>query len=93
MLCRVISTLFVLGALVFSGSARAEEWNGFEKVNFKVGERNAFVVVPKTVATGRPWIWRTEFFGHEPQADIALLEHGFMLRTSICRICTAGRKR
>lgn len=62
---------------VFSSVGYAEEWNGFEKVNFKVGERDAFVVVPKTVAPGRPWIWRTEFFGHEPQADIALLEHGF----------------
>ena len=28
-------------------------------------------------AQGKPWIWRTEFFGHEPQADLALLAKGF----------------
>lgn len=32
---------------------------------------------PKQAAKGSPWIWRTEFFGHEPQADIALLERGY----------------
>ena len=35
------------------------------------------MVKPKSPAPGKPWIWRTEFFGHEPQADIALLEKGF----------------
>jgi lysophospholipase L1-like esterase len=28
------------------------------------------LVVPKTAAQGRPWIWRTEFFGHEPQTTV-----------------------
>ena len=35
--------------------------------------------MPKSVAEGRPWIWRARFFGHEPQADIALLNEGFHL--------------
>lgn len=35
------------------------------------------MVTPKVVAEGKPWIWRTEFFGHQPQADIALLKKGF----------------
>jgi hypothetical protein len=26
---------------------------------------------------GQAVVWRTEFFGHEPQADIALIEKGF----------------
>jgi pimeloyl-ACP methyl ester carboxylesterase len=34
-------------------------------------------VKPKTPAEGQPWIWRTEFFGHEPQGDIALLAAGW----------------
>src|SRR5690606_23478637 len=29
------------------------------------------------VADGRPWGWRARFWGHEPQADIALLERGY----------------
>lgn len=53
------------------------KWNGFEKRDFLVNGRKAFVVVPEKVAVGRPWIWRTEFFGHEPQADIALIKKGF----------------
>jgi pimeloyl-ACP methyl ester carboxylesterase len=41
--------------------------------------RACLLVQPRIPARSRPWIWRTEFFGHEPQADIALLERGFHL--------------
>ena len=53
------------------------DWNGFEQLNFTVDGRACLLVQPRTAAPGRPWIWRTEFFGHEPQGDIALLEKGF----------------
>ena len=52
-------------------------WHEFEKLDFVVDGRSCLLVVPKTAAPGRPWIWRTEFFGHEPQADLALLARGF----------------
>ena len=52
------------------------EWNGYEQHNFNVGGRGALLVIPKKPAEGNPWIWRTEFFGVDPQADIALLEKG-----------------
>jgi pimeloyl-ACP methyl ester carboxylesterase/lysophospholipase L1-like esterase len=52
-------------------------WNGYERLEFQLGTRSGLIVCPKTPAAGNPWIWRTEFFGHEPQADIALLERGF----------------
>jgi hypothetical protein len=52
------------------------EWNGYEQVNFNVGGRGALLVIPKTPAEGKPWIWRTEFFGVEAMADVALLEKG-----------------
>lgn len=55
----------------------AAEWEGFAKTEFMIEGRNAFLIVPKTAAAGKPWIWRTEFFGHEPQADLALLGKGF----------------
>ncbi|HZE99779.1 MAG TPA: alpha/beta hydrolase [Planctomycetota bacterium] len=32
---------------------------------------------PKEAAATRPWIWRTEFFGYEPQGDLALLAQGW----------------
>lgn len=53
------------------------QWNGFDRYDFSVDGRNCLVVVPKQYAPAKPWIWRTEFFGHEPQGDLALLEKGF----------------
>lgn len=70
--------LFNLLAIPFFGTVlQAEEWNGFARRDFTAHERKGFVIVPKTTAQGSPWIWRTEFFGHEPQADLALLAEGF----------------
>lgn len=73
-----------LGGLAPAVQAAQEEvpvtvsdWQGYRRLDFKVEERSAWLVVPKTAAAGNPWIWRTEFFGHEPQADLVLLEKGF----------------
>lgn len=52
-------------------------WHGFERLDFEVDSRACILVKPKKAAENRPWIWRARFFGHEPQADIALLQHGF----------------
>ena len=52
-------------------------WQACDCYNFRVADRAALVVVPKDEAPGRPWIWRARFFGHEPQADLALLGKGF----------------
>ncbi len=52
-------------------------WNGYPRIDFQLDGRSALLVKPKEAAAGKPWIWRTEFFGHEPQADIALLGKGF----------------
>jgi len=57
--------------------SKVSQWQGYERIDFTVSDRAAWLVKPKQVAAGSPWIWRTEFFGHEPQADIALLEKGF----------------
>src|SRR6195952_3165436 len=55
------------------------KWNGFEKIDFEVAGRKCFIVVPATPAEGKPWIWRTEFFGHEPQGDSTLAAKGFYI--------------
>ena len=57
--------------------AKASEWSGYRRLDFTVDGRAALLVMPKEAAKGKPWIWRTEFFGHEPQGDIALLGKGF----------------
>jgi pimeloyl-ACP methyl ester carboxylesterase len=53
------------------------EWHGFATDEWTLDDRACLLVRPKNSAPSAPWIWRTEFFGHEPQADIALLERGF----------------
>ena len=65
----------VVGDEAFQGVT--SKWQGFERVDFTVDGRRCWVVVPNSPAEGRPWIWRARFFGHEPQADIALLNEGF----------------
>lgn len=61
----------------FSGNAT--DWFGYAKYEFSVENLGYCVVVPKTRISGSPWIWRTEFFGHEPQVDLALLAKGWHL--------------
>jgi pimeloyl-ACP methyl ester carboxylesterase len=72
--------MVLLASMAAASVASAEDkvvWHGYDQLNFKVDGRDCLLVVPKEVAAGRPWIWRTEFFGHEPQADLALLKHGW----------------
>jgi pimeloyl-ACP methyl ester carboxylesterase/lysophospholipase L1-like esterase len=53
------------------------EWMGFTKTMFECDGRLAYVVEPKHVAAGLPWIWRPEYFGVEPQTELALLDRGW----------------
>lgn len=56
-----------------------DDWKGYQRINFTVGERQSFLVRPKEAQPGRPWIWRAEFPGAFDQADMALLEAGWHL--------------
>ncbi len=53
------------------------EWHDWKRLDFVVAGRPALLICPKEPAPGRPWIWRTEFFGQFPQADLALLARGW----------------
>jgi pimeloyl-ACP methyl ester carboxylesterase len=74
-----IATLLALTAALHAAepAPKVSDWNGYEKLDFEVAGHAALLVKPKTPAAGNPWIWRTEFFGHEPQGDIALLGAGW----------------
>ncbi|NLR80894.1 GDSL-type esterase/lipase family protein [Chitinophaga eiseniae] len=50
---------------------------GYRCADFQFAGHACKVVAPKKAAVGHPWVWRARFWGHEPQADIALLERGF----------------
>ncbi len=57
--------------------SQAADWFGFPQTNGTFAQHEFIVVQPLQPAEGRPWIWRTEFFGHEPQADRSLLSNGW----------------
>jgi hypothetical protein len=53
------------------------QWNGFEIMEFKFNGVDAKIVFPNQANQNKDWIWRTQFWEHEPQVDIALLKKGF----------------
>jgi sialidase-1 len=57
--------------------ARESQLSGYRKHDFSVNGREALLVFPEKALPGKPWYWRTEFFGHEPQVDLELLRRGF----------------
>ena len=67
----------VLATVAGAYEGNVSKWHDFDRYDFQLGERKCILVVPETPAQGRPWVWRARFFGHEPQADIVLLENGY----------------
>lgn len=82
---RNLITAFVICLLVSLSAENApaseafpgtrQTFHGFTM--FHDAERGRRVVVPKTAALGRPWVWRARFWGHEPQFDVAMLKRGW----------------
>lgn len=58
-------------------AGKASTWNTFPRFDFQVDGKDAIVVVPAKPAPGRPWLWRAEFFGAFPNADIELVKRGW----------------
>ncbi|WP_127575366.1 alpha/beta fold hydrolase [Paenibacillus barengoltzii] len=65
-------------------SAEVREWMGFARTDLYFGGRECVVVAPREAAPGRPWVWRSEFFGAFADADLALLEQGWHVAN--CRL-------
>jgi pimeloyl-ACP methyl ester carboxylesterase/lysophospholipase L1-like esterase len=55
------------------------EWFGYEILDSTLNEIPFKIVFPKKANKNRDWIWRARFWGHQPQADLALLKQGFHL--------------
>ena len=64
-------------AVKLPAGAKRSNWFGYEAYDFQVAGSHAKIIRPKIANARHAWAWRMEFFGHEPQADLALLEHGF----------------
>ena len=73
--CSFVLLLFSVSATIAADEfpGKKTDWQGFNRYDFTVDGRRCWVVTPKSAAEGQPWIWRARFFGHEPQADVALL--------------------
>jgi sialidase-1 len=56
---------------------RESQFFGYKRLDRTVNGREALLVFPQKSLPGKPWYWRTEFFGHEPQVDLELLRRGF----------------
>ncbi len=68
---------FALHASDYPGTR--SEWFGYESYDFIFEGKGAKIVLPHQAAEGNPWVWRARFFGHEPQADLAMLEKGYSI--------------
>ncbi len=53
------------------------DFHGYDCCEFLFEGRTARIVRPHIPADGRPWIWRSRFWEHEPQTEVALLKNGF----------------
>jgi pimeloyl-ACP methyl ester carboxylesterase len=62
---------------MFAGNK--SDYHGFDRYDFEVDGCAVIVVAPRVEAVGRPWVWRAEFFDHEPKTDFMLVERGFHL--------------
>lgn len=65
-------------------NAEAGAWMGYARTDFYFGGRECVLVAPREAAPGKPWVWRSEFFGAFADADLALLEQGWHL--AYCRL-------
>lgn len=52
-------------------------WEGYQRTDFLLDERQGLLVHPQTPLPGCPWVWRAEFFGAFDYADRALLKKGW----------------
>jgi len=55
------------------------KWEGYDRYDFLVEGREAFIILPQESRAGSPWVYRAEFFGAFDYADRALLKMGYAL--------------
>jgi len=73
-----ISLLFYAGVSSYAEfEGKKSKWKGYAKTEFKVGEHAAFVVEPKTIVEGKPWVWRARFPTYHTEIDEMLLADGY----------------
>jgi pimeloyl-ACP methyl ester carboxylesterase len=64
----------------------SSDWKGYQRLDFKIKNKDAWLVVPNKALPGNPWLWRARFPGYHSEADSILVSAGFYL----AHINTAG---
>ena len=73
----IFITFFLLcNSLIF---AQDSQWKGFEKLNFEIEGRQAWLVKPAKAMEGNPWVWRARFPGWHTEMDSMLVSEGYHL--------------
>ncbi len=59
-------------------NCRESVWEGFKRIDYSYKENQVTIVFPNR-EINKKWVWRTEFFGTFPYADIEMLNKGYVL--------------
>ena len=54
-------------------------WRGFEREDFEFNGFECILVSPKVPLSGKPFVWRTEFFDAFAQCDEEMVARGYYL--------------
>jgi sialidase-1 len=58
---------------------KTTDWHDCQQYHFRVGQREAWVVVPAQPREGNPWIWRARFPTYHAEIDLQLVRDGYHL--------------
>ena len=94
LLCLAITFCAASAASRTAGDAAGQRstWSGYERLDFSVDGRACLLVLPKTAAAGKPWIWRHGIL--RPRAadrSGAASAAVFTWPTWTCKTCTCAR--
>lgn len=62
-----------------NSGVKESEWKGFKRLDFSMGDKNAWLIASDKALAGNPWIWRARFPGWHTDADSILVSEGFYL--------------
>jgi pimeloyl-ACP methyl ester carboxylesterase len=73
----MLSAENVIAAETSTPAVPAKTWNGYVRHEVDIEGHLGLVIAPREPAAGQPWVWHGEFFGHQPEPDLALLGRGW----------------
>jgi len=72
-----LASIIVLGTLAIASPAEQPYSEQYDKTEFKVESRDAYILAPKKPAAGNPWVWRARFPTYVNYINTELLAQGY----------------